>query len=780
MAVYAVCGGEMWGFQEWRHWLQQAVPAAERNEGQMSVELLMQWKSFGVHRQSLAPGLLRLLSLLQQDAHQDQSRYHRFLYNERVADHRDRQTQNETLRQMGSLSHMDIAQYLSHEMRSHVVCTSNVGRGVWYVYNKRIHRWELDRDGTHVMLLCHRHLQHYVTQLRRQVNSETALDTATAVAGPDSSARGNPRSNGSTPRLPPIHRLVNMAAASEDAPGLRSEILIHLDDLTGNIRQLQAVLRALAALLYDESFPSRLDTTHEHLIPFTNGVLDLEQLRLRAGQPDDMLLRGPLYEWVDYDAMDTHVQDMEQILTTIFPDRSVRGFFLDVGASLLRRRNRYKHFYVMTGGTNGGKSLLMSLLRSAFGSLAGQMPVEALTRRGTDASTQTDYLARTAGQAFVVCNEPDGGSDLIQVDRLKQLVSDSDRLSVREMYSQQKEMVVTFKLIMPCNTPPGFSTLDTATKERTQFIPCLSTFVNEGEAASTEEQCFRDRRFVARRDLDAQTSEQLGRRLMYMLYTRYVERGMHLPSFTLRPPLRIEQEKVMQLQELTIFRKWLTAFLRPCSPLELRVISLAHHRALINAVKTLLLARERWDGEHPDLVDKRWDELDESIRLDVTTVGSPGWVRCQCVHIFHFTQVHGEVPPRANTLLNDSTQLCMVQCPFVASELVVDAFSRFRRQSRNVVGRSPMNRTNTIATEENDAAESEATTTNGGQRNSNSHYVNLSHRQRLDRSLVRGLIQEVIGQEPIEDNYLLFSQLPLGCSFHRKGDVKTTGLVSAF
>lgn len=66
------------------------------------------------------------------------------------------------------------------------------------------------------------------------------------------------------------------------------------------------------------------------------------------GRPDDMVSRGPRYPWVDFDAMDAEVEDMELILTTIFPDRVVRQFFLDVGSSFLRRRNRYKHFYVFT------------------------------------------------------------------------------------------------------------------------------------------------------------------------------------------------------------------------------------------------------------------------------------------------------------------------------------------------------------------------------------------------------------------------------------------------
>lgn len=48
-------------------------------------------------------------------------------------------------------------------------------------------------------------------------------------------------------------------------------------------------------MTYDDKFASRLDTENDYLIPFRNGVLDLEQLRLRPGRPDDMVSKGPKY-----------------------------------------------------------------------------------------------------------------------------------------------------------------------------------------------------------------------------------------------------------------------------------------------------------------------------------------------------------------------------------------------------------------------------------------------------------------------------------------------------
>jgi hypothetical protein len=101
------------------------------------------------------------------------------------------------------------------------------------------------------------------------------------------------------------------------------------------------------------------------------------------------------------------------MLSQIFTDRVVLSFFLEMGGTCLRRRNRFKHLYVFTGNTNGGKSLLFSLVKLAFSTLCGLLPIQAVTGRDADASSHSDYLARTHGQAICICNEPDSSTQML-------------------------------------------------------------------------------------------------------------------------------------------------------------------------------------------------------------------------------------------------------------------------------------------------------------------------------------------------------------------------------
>ena len=64
------------------------------------------------------------------------------------------------------LAVMDIAQFLFEDIQGLVVCTSQVGRGMWYVFDEMEHRWVFDREGTRVLLNCSRMLRGYLNALR--------------------------------------------------------------------------------------------------------------------------------------------------------------------------------------------------------------------------------------------------------------------------------------------------------------------------------------------------------------------------------------------------------------------------------------------------------------------------------------------------------------------------------------------------------------------------------------------------------------------------------------
>lgn len=736
--VFQMSSGADWAFKEWIQWVTNS--ASRTVDAQQAAELAHEWQMFA-HRDTDVDALAVLHEMVRQDNPPEVMT--RFLHNERCADHEGRNAPEGMLFGiLGSATHHDLAQFIKHELRSIVVCTSMAGNGIWYMYNRDTHRWMFDPEGSYVMIRCLTILNAVKDELRSMI-----ADMPANADGPANRPSGRS----------PFPVLANFPGDGYNDRDIQKATLVHLDTIVGDVRHMQSVVRYLGKLMMNRNFADQLDVRHEHLIPFTNGVLDLDRRVLRDGRPDDMLLRGPSYPWCDFPASDPDTEELERMLTQVFTETEVLQFFLEVGGTWLRRRNRFKHFYVFTGNTNGGKSLLFNLVKLTFNTLSGLLPIQAITGKDSDASSHSDYLARTHGQAICVCNEPDSSTQMLMPEKVKIMTSDSDHLAVRHLYGTTRDMPITWKLVLLCNTPPMYSQLDDASLQRTQFIPCNSTFVNEADVPATEEEQYRHRRFL-RRDIPPARQKELARRLMAMFFAAYCRHGMHAPAYALRPPHRIRLESDRHFQELSVFRMYLRVFLRPCGTINESILSLRANDAVVEAAQRIHMLHEAWldDADHRARFgwSVEWEDFDDTAR-DPTVVGSPGWVRCQCVHLFRFIcmesgqKVHldGWRGSRARCLF-----LPLV-IPYIDAAFVADQFNRYRKQQRIYLNRNLSNPSNTFVAP---SEQQEQQQQQQEQQSSRGRYqcVSLGTRMRLDRMLVRNVMREVTNTDPDGDRFI--------------------------
>lgn len=714
-AIFCALHASYEGFCLWLSWL-RSPNSVDFDQ----YEMLRQWRQFSV-RPHANSGLRLLHGLAQLD---NNVSYARHLDSERRLDHVGRQSGAPTdatcpdlLSVMGSLTHMDIATFVVHEVRGSIVCTNTAGRGTWYVYKSNEHRWVFDADGPTVTLTSYRVLSAYVRRLREGMLSmeETTED-----------------GNGNKKRQP-FAFLVNFPSDSNMYDVLR-QTLVHLDTAIGDIRSIQCIVRAMILQLYDSSFVADLDTKNDDIVPFANGVLDLKRGVLRPGICSDLVSKGPSYEWIDYAVCDQLTRDIEKVITTIFPDYTVRGFFLEIIASLLRKRNRYKHFYILSGNTNGGKSFLMQLLNAALGNLFCLIPVTAITARESDPSGHSDYLARTNGCSVCVCHEPDTGTQKILPDRLKIMTSDSDKLAVREIYGSTREMPITWKLMMACNSVPGLASVDAATVERCQFVSFNSTFVDKHNAPQTEYEQFQQRIFVANKDYSSQYISQLGRALMGIMFTTYIQKQMHAASYTLTPPRRLRLEVYSYLHDLTQFRSWVSSFVRPSSILSRdKLLPRGVEYSLQRSCKEILQQIHKYTKSHSESL--QWRFLSQSERSSTET-GSPGWVRKRCIELMQLIFRYGSPGVTSGTIDHDH---------IVDIDTIIHNFNNYRRTRRN--HHNLYNQTNTATTQT-------ASDNNNESKTQKMYNIEMTTRMKLDPGLVKQVIRDVVGRE-LFDTYQL-------------------------
>ena len=88
------------------------------------------------------------------------------------------------------------------------------------------------------------------------------------------------------------------------------------------------VMKEAMEVFYDDKFNKKIDA-NPYLIGFSNGVYDLKNNIFREGRPSDYI---SMKMSVDYDQTikntDPEVSEVYDFLEKIFPDKSIRQYFL--------------------------------------------------------------------------------------------------------------------------------------------------------------------------------------------------------------------------------------------------------------------------------------------------------------------------------------------------------------------------------------------------------------------------------------------------------------------
>lgn len=251
-----------------------------------------------------------------------------------------------------------------------------------------------------------------------------------------------------------------------------------------------SVMREAAEVFYDERFNKKLDKD-PYLIAFQNGVYDLKSNTFRDGSPDDFIAKAMPIEYHEYSEDDDEVQEVHDFLDKVFPDRTIRKYFLDVSSSMFEGGNMDKKVYFWIGEGDNAKSVTQSLFETMFGDYSIKIPTTVLTSKKPPTGAAIPELARAGnGVRHAVLEEPDEG-EKCNIGILKHL-SGNDTFFVRGLYKSGGEIKPMFKLIFICNVAPSING-DTATWNRIRVIPFESTFCHD--APETYEEQLRQKKF---------------------------------------------------------------------------------------------------------------------------------------------------------------------------------------------------------------------------------------------------------------------------------------------
>ena len=303
------------------------------------------------------------------------------------------------------------------------------------------------------------------------------------------------------------------------------------------------VMNEAMEVFYNKKFKNSLDQ-NPYLIGFKNGVYDLRLNIFRDGRPDDYISKCLPINYRDYDMGDNEVEMITDFLIKVFPDKSVRNYFLDMYSDVFVGGNTQKVVLFWTGEGDNGKSITQNMLEEMLGELSIKFDTTLFTGKKTGLGAAAPELARAAPPVrSATMEEPDKQEEL-NIGYLKKL-SGGDKYWARDLFEKGKatrEVKPMFMLTFICNTLPKLKYSDQATWNRIRVIPFESTFVRAGEPCpETFEEQLLQKRFPRDPEFASKIPKMLEAFAWYLLEWRK------------KVTVRIEPPKVLEATE--VYRK---------------------------------------------------------------------------------------------------------------------------------------------------------------------------------------------------------------------------------
>ena len=251
------------------------------------------------------------------------------------------------------------------------------------------------------------------------------------------------------------------------------------------------MLTCLMNALADPGFEQRLDA-QLNLLPFSNGVMDLESLEFRALRWDDYVSRTVGYSFAPREQVPA--RDFEAVhafYEQVLPVAEEREVYLRAaGAALSGDRRGFKHFIVATDKRQGnnGKSTALSSLEHVFGPLAMPSQTNFLYSCTESANSHGANDLAYKGRRVGVFDET-SSERAFNLEKIKRVTGGGLKMAVRGANDKTPtEFVWTAVLFIGCNqgNMPRFSASESALMRRMVVIPFRSKLDNAAAEAGEE------------------------------------------------------------------------------------------------------------------------------------------------------------------------------------------------------------------------------------------------------------------------------------------------------
>lgn len=214
-----------------------------------------------------------------------------------------------------------------------------------------------------------------------------------------------------------------------------------------------------------------------NLFAFKNKIYDLSCHKFVEPRYDQYITLHTGYDYIDeYDKSKSKEKFLNKLLDSIFPDKSVKDFYLTCLSLGLVGINKEK-FIIANGGGGNGKGVLNELCQKTFGEYAYVLASNILLQPLKLGSNPE--VANLNNKRIVFCREPDEQQQIISTT-IRELTG-GEEINARLNHSNDTKTKLKLILILECNTKPKLSEVLDADKRRIHDVPFESTFLSQND-----------------------------------------------------------------------------------------------------------------------------------------------------------------------------------------------------------------------------------------------------------------------------------------------------------
>lgn len=316
-----------------------------------------------------------------------------------------------------------------------------------------------------------------------------------------------------------------------------------------NFSSQSGILKMCEVLFYNKEFTEMLDD-NPLLIAFKNGVFDFETLTFREGRQSDYLSKtlNTVYDATLTNDSD-EVKQLQDFLSKICPDESVRQYFIDQTCEVFRGGNRDKIAMFWTGTGNNGKSVTQRLFETMIGKkMAIKLSTSVLTERIQPGQPNPQLSRLRGGVRWGVFDEWCKTEQILSGSL--NVLTGGDSLPCRDLFqkgSDSTDFTPMFKMLCICNELPNLKDAVDATWDRIRIIPFESKFVSRERCPPTLEEQRAKKIFLCDTEITQKDRMKvLAKALAWYLIQTFIKKEQSRRNGTYNPviPDKVNEAKI--------------------------------------------------------------------------------------------------------------------------------------------------------------------------------------------------------------------------------------------